>query len=140
MKKILTKSVVLLIIIFSFCGCKKYPDDDHFLHLQTVKNRLCKKWSYKSNDLFDIVFKEDGYFWSDGLPPFGIFPLYLAVSESTARWDLIDHKKKIRITNTYDNKTYDFTIDRLDKDNDGIMTLYLKNDSTTIHFQEVHDN
>ena len=143
MKNVLTKSGVILLVTISFYCCKKYPDDEHSLHLNSVNKRLCRDWSFLAFDQPSISFREDGYFWADSNlnnGPFGTFPSYLAISESTAKWDLIDHKEIIRITNTYDNQTYDYTIKRLDKDNDGILTLYLQNDSTTLHLHELTDH
>jgi len=119
-----------------FMGCKKYHDDKYTIHLQSVEKRLTRNWcrqGYANDCNGDIVFSKNGDFTSQfNSGPFGHFPI---TGEKQATWELIDHKNKVRINNPNDNKSYDFTIERLEKIS-GWHVLELKNDSATLYFDE----
>ena len=113
----------LPIILFS--GCKKYPDDDDSIHLKTVKGRLTNnKWfcaiyplSYNGNSPSYpgdfIIFSRNCLFQSNSQ--------YWSIVNGS--WELIDKKRKIRITDNTGTKT-DYEITKLDKDE-----LQFKNDT-----------
>jgi len=124
MKKLLIIMFLLSIIV----GCKKYPEDGN-IHLLTVKERLCRGWcATKYGEHCDsyTLFRRDGSYMGAGYYPLGF----------NGKWKLIDHKNKIRLTNTSNNMTYDLRISMLEKIN-GTYFLRLKNDTATFDFIRV---
>jgi hypothetical protein len=122
------KKMLVITILISLCGCKKYPDDSTILHLNSVKTRLCRTWCYKAdsgdcNGELDI--KSDGTF-------VGRWPFMSSVNEKNT-WELTNKFKNIQFTNSQTNIKYDYSITRLEHIQ---KTWYcnLKNDSTTFRF------
>jgi hypothetical protein len=113
-------------------GCKKYSDDENSIHLRTAKERLCQPggWcpSYEQGCNGITFFKEDGT----------VNEVYFLMG-SDFTWNLIDHRNKLRFTNSSNNITYDFTIIRLERESDGRPVLWLKNDTATFYFIEHKD-
>ena len=125
------KLISIMILLSLLLGCKKYPDDDNSFHLLTVKKRLCTVcWNSDQyqGDNSCMSFKKDSSY----------IGLYYPIGFK-GTWKLIDHKNKLRFTNSSNNTTYDFTIIRLERESDGRPVLWLKNDTATFYFIEHKD-
>ena len=134
--------IILLFILLAgvLSTCKKYPDDEKWIHLNKPEKRLTNKWSlfqvrnYMLNIIIpsgtpcgsgneDINFHTDGEFAGDAS--------YIHYSGT---WNFFDHKKKIKITEV-NNMTHEFTILQLEKDH-----LKLRGDSLEFTFKEYCGN
>lgn len=117
---------ILLVVIFSTAGCKKYPEDENF-HLHTVKTRLarsvfhkCKGWYHKDTLIFTnetISFCRDGSFY-------GTFHPFKCTNCS---WDLVGKKERLQINNSDNGIVSEYSIIKLDR-----KSLWLQNDSAII--------
>ena len=127
MKKTL---IIFFLPFLFFSGCKKYPDDDRFMHLRSAKHRLCNAWqpfagfNYNSNSeiLFsfsDVVsFEEKG-----GL----IFHIPTSSIDFSGAWNFTNHKSEILLNGS--GNMFDFKINKLESDE-----LWLQNDTMILKF------
>ena len=120
----------LVAIILLLNSCKKYSDDNSFIHLETVKCRLAggdlggvKGWNQVGNQWVGIAFYRNGDFTG------GCAPFYITTGKR-GKWQLIDKKEKLKITDDA-GVSSEYIIMRLDNN-----SLLLKKDSTLFAFNK----
>jgi hypothetical protein len=126
------KKKVFIILLLLIVGCKKYPEDDVTIHLRTVTKRLttmlwCPDYNPGCNS--GMTFHKNGTFNGCDCSPLNF----------NGTWKLIDHKKKLSITNSSNNLTFIFTIEKLEchyfiGPYNGSGDLILQNDTVTLHY------
>jgi len=48
MKNIITALLIIFILISAIYSCKKYENDEAFIHLRSIKKRVINKWKFDS--------------------------------------------------------------------------------------------
>ena len=121
---------LLLFFAFAFNSCKKYPDDDNFMHLKTVKKRLCER-NFLQDYVYNYVTNTQGNtFPSDNLI-FDSNKTFRSGSPyfyTATKWEFLDKKNGFRLT--FSNgfqKEYEIT--RLEKN-----YLWFKSDSILFEY------
>jgi hypothetical protein len=121
--------VIIALMLFVLPQCKKYPQDEEFIHLRSAKDRLCKHgWCTGGPDCNNgFHFYKDGTM--DGIP---FLPSFIA--NNVSNWELIDHYKALRFYNPNNNFIYDFQIKRLEEFG-GEFYLTLANDTLSFDLE-----
>ena len=121
----------LTVVICVTTSCKKYPDDEAFMHLSTPDKRLTRYlWDTDgiTNYITNVQLTSNGGNISFSSPGFDGNASPYFYYDGT--YELTDKKKKLKITNGTTQEVKEYTIQRLDK-----KVLILRDDSLEYSFK-----
>ena len=122
-----------LVILIANNSCKKYPDDEAFMHLSTPDKRL-QRYLWDGPGVTNYITNKPAYTLGSASENINFadnsFTGNAVYFDYDGSWELTDKKKKLKITNGTTQEVKEYTIQRLDK-----KVLILRDDSLEYYFK-----